>query len=75
MANLGLSELITYIVQAGLWVVTPLVVNCASTWANQTSGSVVQKGGIMMLTAATVGPGASRAVPATVSASGPSAIS
>ena len=39
---------------------TPLVVNCASTWANQTSGSVGQKGGSLMLTAATVGVTAGR---------------
>ena len=39
---------------------TPLVVNCASTWANQTSGSVGQKGGSLMLTAATVGATAGR---------------
>ena len=32
----------------------PLVVNCASTWAKQTSGSVGQKGGSFTLTAARV---------------------
>ena len=36
----------------------PLVVNWASTWANQTSGSAGQKGGSLMLTAATAGTGA-----------------
>ena len=32
---------------------TRLVVNCASTWANQTSGSAGQKGGSFRLTAET----------------------
>ena len=34
-----------------------MVVNWASTWANQTSGSVGQKDGSFMLTAARVGVG------------------
>ena len=33
------------------------MVNWASTWANQTTGSAGQKGGSLMLTAATVGVG------------------
>ncbi len=33
----------------------PLVVNWASTWANQTSGSAGQKGGSFILVAAMVG--------------------
>ena len=32
-----------------------LVVNCASTWANQTSGSAGQNGGSLMLTALMTG--------------------
>ena len=43
-----------------------LVVNSALTWVNQTSGSVGQKGRSLMLTVATVGPGARCAVPSTV---------
>ena len=53
MANSGERELITYSKRI-FWAVMPLVVNCASTWANQTSGSAGQKGGSLMLTAATV---------------------
>ena len=38
------------------------MVNSASTWANQTSGSAGQKGGSLMLTAATVGVGSAGGV-------------
>ena len=43
----------------------PLVLNWASTWANQTVGSVGQNGGSLMLIAATVagGPGGVPASP------------
>ena len=53
VANSGERELITYSKRV-FWAVMPLVVNCASTWANQTSGSAGQKGGSFMLAAATV---------------------
>ena len=35
------------------WTVIPRVINCASTWANQTSGSAGQNGGSLRCTAAT----------------------
>ena len=41
----------------------PRVANCASTWANQTCGSAGQKGGILRLTAATVGAAETDGVP------------
>jgi hypothetical protein len=53
VANSGDRLLTTYSNRV-FWVVMPLVVNWASTWTNQTSGSAGQKGGSLILTAATV---------------------
>lgn len=52
-ANSGDSEAITWSKRV-FCVVIPLVLNWASTWANQTWGSAGQKGGSLMPTAATV---------------------